>query len=314
MIAETIAPEAGLEIGETNVAFLTIQYQDAQGNPRTERAHFVDRRLVCQPGHVFIRDRYVGRGKNGTVYSCHPEGERNWGTLAAKFLHVLTPNRLARFDFECRILEGLSHPNILPLIGAGEVETTFRGGAVPFLVTELMSGNLGSRVAQEGPLDAGALKPLAVQICEGFSYVHQQGIIHRDIKPDNFLLKDGVIRIADFGFAKTVSDEVDTRFFRADISDAAERIGPQAFMSPELDRYATDKSVHVDHRSDIYQLGATFWFLLSGVPPRGVFDQEDLPVGSRHWFPVLERSMRSRPENRFHDASELLAAIRSLDA
>ncbi len=312
MIAKAIATDVEPSLSETRVAFLTIRYQDAQGNPKTERAHFVDRRLECQPGQVFIRDRYVGRGKNGTVYSCHCESEREWGTLAVKFLHVLTPNRLARFDFECRILEGLSHPNILRLLGAGEVATTFRNGSVPFLITDIMDGNLGGRVVQDGPISAAELKPLAIQICEGFAYIHSQGVIHRDIKPDNFLLREGNVRIADFGFAKTVTDEGDARFFRADISDSAERIGPQSFMSPELDRYAVDKSVHVDHRSDIYQIGATFWFLLTGHPPRGAFDEEDLPQEGRQWFEVLETCMRSRPEKRFQETSDLLKAIQTL--
>lgn len=293
------------------MAFLTVRYEDTQGNLKTERAHFIDRQIAVQPGQVFIRDRFVGSGKNGTVYSCHRDGERDRGTLAVKFLHVLTPNRLARFDFECRILEGLSHPNVLKLIGAGEVETTFRMSAVPFLVTDLMQGNLRGRVDHGGPLSAQELQEVAIQICDGFAHVHAQGVIHRDIKPDNFLLHNGQVKIADFGFAKTVTDEGDARFYRSDISGFDEAIGPQAFMSPELHRYAKNKSVTVDQRSDLFQIGANFWYLLTGNPPVGLIDVADDPTGGI-WFPVIEKCIRSRPELRYQSAGELAEAVRRL--
>jgi serine/threonine protein kinase len=311
-MSASVSPLSVTKKPERQLAFLTVRFEDAQGNPRTERAHFVDRRIECAPGQSFIRDRYLGSGKNGTVYSCHPEGENQRETLAVKFLHVLTRNRLDRFDFECRVLEGLSHPHVLKLIGAGEVETTFRESEVPFLVTELMEGNLRGRIEHDGPLPSEEIKRLALQICDGFAHVHEQGIIHRDIKPDNFLLRNGDVRIADFGFAKTITDEGDARFYRPDISSFNEVVGPQSFMSPELYRYAKDKSYPVDHRSDLYQIGATIWFLLTGFPPAGLIDRSDLAGTDQDWFEIVERCLRSRPGQRYSDAGELKSAIESL--
>lgn len=290
------------------MSFLVCRYEDANSNLLTERVHFLDRRLTCGPDRVYIRDRYVNSGKNGTVYTCHREGDRDWGTHAVKFLHVLTSRRVARFDFECRVLAELSHPRVIPLIDAGEVDTTFRHQSIPFLITDLMDTNLQWLVENRGPPQPEEVKRFGLQMCEGFAYVHSQGVIHRDIKPGNFLLRNNNIVIGDFGLAKTTTDDGAARFYREDITLNREIVGPQSFMSPELYRYARDKTHPVDHRSDLYQIGANLWYLLTGFPPAGLIEAADDPSGGR-FFPVIERCLRVRPDQRFQQADELRAAL-----
>jgi serine/threonine protein kinase len=290
------------------VVFLNCRITDDHGYDKIEHAHFVDDRLESGQGRVYIRDRYINSGKNGTVYACHLEGDRSRRLLAVKFLHVLTSQRLARFDFECAVLSELTHIHVLPLIDAGEVDTTLRQRSVPFLITELMDGNLEGLVKHKGPISPDEAIRIGMQMCDGFAYIHQQGIIHRDVKPGNFLLKDGNIVIGDFGLARTWTDEGAARFYREDITNEGEIVGPQSFMSPELFRYARNKRYPVDHRSDLYQVGAVLWYALTGFPLAGIPDARDDPSTGR-LFPVLEKCLRMRPDERYATADELKAAL-----
>ena len=293
------------------MAFIVCRLEDGNGNLTVERAQFLDRNLKCEPDRIFIRDVYLNSGKNGTVYTCHLETDLQVKKFAVKFLHVLTAQRVARFDFECHVLEGLEHPRVLQLIDAGEVVTSLRSRSIPFLITDLLDGNLDGLVKSKDVLSGDEVKKYGIEICEGFSFVHQKGIIHRDIKPGNFFLKQNSVVIGDFGLAKTATDEGEVRFYRDDLTFGNEIIGPQAFMSPELLRYARNKRYPVDHRSDLWQVGAVLWFCLTGFPPTSGIDEQDDPSGGR-FYPVLSKAMKHRPDDRFQSADEFLHALHEI--
>lgn len=287
--------------------FLKCKFHDERGLLKIEKAYFVDEHLVAASARRYVRRGWVSSGQNGTVYRCTNESNE---MLAVKFLHALDLQRRERFDFECLILEELAHPRVLKVLDVGEVETTWKD-PIPFMITDLLDGNLMAEVSTSGPIAAERVKALALQICEGFEYVHAQGIIHRDIKPGNFLLRGGELVIGDFGLAKTHTDEGRARFFREDLTLDNEQIGPQSFMSPELIRYARDKTFPVDHRSDIFQIGAVLWFLLTGFPPCGVLGPADDPTQGR-FFPVLEKAMRAQPNDRFQNVADLRASLAAI--
>jgi serine/threonine protein kinase len=287
--------------------FIKCKFHDERGLLKIEKAFFVDAHFAGASGNNYVRRSWVSSGQNGTVYRCtDPSGS----TFAVKFLHALDAQRRERFDFECLILQELSHSRVLKVIDDGEIVTTWKD-PIPFMVTELLDGNLMAEVSIKGPLSSDSVKSFGVQICEGFSYVHEQGIIHRDIKPGNFLLRRREIVIGDFGLAKTHTDEGRARFFREDLTLNNEQIGPQAYMSPELIRYARDKTHPVDQRSDIFQIGAVLWFMLTGFPPCGLVGPDDDPSGGR-FFPVLEKCLRAQPKDRFQSARELQAALQTI--
>ncbi len=283
--------------------FLLCKLREIRGL-RVERAYFCSDQVQGASGTAYTLLGHVNSGQNGTVFRCADQTKTQY---AVKFLHVLDAQRIERFDFECLVLQELDHINVLKVLDVGEVQTTLPN-PIPFMITELLDGNMAEELNLKGPLAPDRVKAVALEMCDGFSYVHAQGVIHRDVKPGNFLLRKNQVVIGDFGLAKTHTDEGRTRYYRNDLTLQNEQIGPQAFMSPELIRYARDKTHPVDHRSDIFQIGAVLWYLLTGFPPCGFMDPRDDPSKGR-FFDLLQKCMRSQPGDRFQTAAELRTAV-----
>lgn len=285
-------------------------YTDKTSTP--QREYFPDEVLVAASGKQYKLGPHFGKGSNGTVFECtSPEGER----LAVKFLHMLDGRRIERFDFECQVLGGLDHMNILKVIDIGEIATKPAAGegiSIPFMVTHLFEGNFQAEVTERQPLNAKLLKTCMVQVTSGLAYVHKQGVIHRDLKPGNLFYSGERVVVGDFGLAKTHTDEGQLRFYREDITVSSERIGPAEYMSPELVKYAGNKAHPVDERSDIFQLGAVMFFLLTGEPPRGPFDVEDDPTGGQ-FAAIIEKCRQGKIQKRYQSMDELRVAIESVE-
>ena len=130
-------------------------------------------------------------------------------------------------------------------------------GDVPFLVMQYVAGeSLQARVDREGPLDAKEILRIGIQAAAGLAAAHEQGVIHRDVKPANILLEKGVERVllTDFGLARTVDD--------ASLTHTGVVAGTPHYMSPEqANGQATD------HRSDLFSLGSVLYFVATGHPP-----------------------------------------------
>ncbi len=166
------------------------------------------------------------------------------------------PEAVQRFHQETLALGKLNHPNIVSAVDAGEIEQ------VPYLVTELIDGtNLQDLITRNGPVSLATSIDYIRQAAYGLQHAHQLGFIHRDIKPSNLLLdQHGSIKLLDFGLVRT--DEA-----RANATQAGQLLGTLDYIAPEQ---AIDAS-KIDHRSDIYSLGCTWIFLLTGTAP---FDGE----------------------------------------
>lgn len=278
------------------------------GDGSPERVYFTEDRFVAPSGRTYRLGSFVGKGSNGTVYRIYTSDNR---MLAVKFLHMLDSRRAERFEFECQVLTDLKHENVLAVYDVGDVETTHKN-PIPYLITDLFDGNLQGEVETRGPIPPSRLKSLALQLCDAFEYVHKQGVIHRDIKPGNLFLTGGRVVIGDFGLAKTHTDEGQTRFYREEITIASEKVGPAEYMSPELVRYASDKTTHVDHRSDIFQIGAVLLFLLTGQPPRGELDIEDDPTGGQ-LSAIISKCRKQNMDRRYESATDLRNALDAMD-
>ena len=267
-----------------------------------------------------VADRYriereLGQGGMATVY------------LAADLRHdrkvalkVLRPELAAtigpeRFLREIRIAAQLQHPHILPLLESGEA-----GGFVYYVMPYVAGESLRERLARERELPVADAVRLLAEIVDALGHAHANGVVHRDVKPDNVMVSGRHALVMDFGVAKAVSEASG----RNTLTTAGVALGTPAYMAPE--QAAADP--HVDHRADIYAVGVMGYELLAGRPPfvggtpqqvlaAHVTQQPDPVSRHRPGIPValdqlLMRCLAKRPADRWQSAEELLAQLEPL--
>ena len=197
--------------------------------------------------------REVGRGGMGEVYEADEveTGRR----VALKLLsHALVDRQaIDRFLREGRLAASVSHPNSVYIFGSHEID------GIPVIAMELVSGGtFEDLVERQGPLAPTAAVEAALQLIAGLEAAESRGVLHRDIKPSNaFVDAAGVVKIGDYGLSVSTSGGDETR-----LTMAGTFLGTPAYASPEQVRAAA-----LDVRSDIYSVGATLHFLLTGQPP-----------------------------------------------
>ena len=252
----------------------------------------------------------IGRGGMGIVYLAQEvQLDR---PVALKVLPQELSNKAdlrERFLREARTAAKLSHPNIIPIFAVDEV-----GEFVYFAMAYIAGETLGQRVRDRGPLPPSAGARMLKEIGWALAYAHSQGVIHRDVKPDNILLEEetGRALVADFGIASLLEGAAAT--------GAGEIIGTAEFMSPEQAR-----GQGVDARSDTYSMGVVGFYALSGTLPfhderaAEVLRQhrEDPPPPLKTVAPhvpsrlarCVDRCLAKEPDARFETAAALSDAL-----
>jgi formylglycine-generating enzyme required for sulfatase activity/tRNA A-37 threonylcarbamoyl transferase component Bud32 len=200
-------------------------------------------------------DALLGRGAMGAVYKARQvKLDRDVAVKIIRPEMIADPRMLKRFEVEARTVGKFNSAHVVAVHDVG-----FERG-VHFLVMELVRGkNLRAHVKSlpGGRLPTEAAVPLLRQAVQGLEEAKRLGVVHRDIKPDNLMLTEqGVLKIADFGIAKPAEADLS-------LTMTSELVGTPLYMSPEQCQGVAD----IDFRSDMYSLGATFFYLLSGVPP-----------------------------------------------
>jgi hypothetical protein len=240
-------------------------------------------------------------------------------TVAVKLIHpehVGSAEAAARFRREILAAARLSHPNIVILHDATQA------GDTPFLVMEYVEGiDLDRLVREQGPRPVAAACEMARQAALGLQHAHERGLVHRDVKPANLLLaKDGTVKVFDFGLARFSHLAIDDQTL-AQLTRQGAVIGTVDFMAPEQ---AADARA-VDVRADVYGLGATLYFVLTGKPPfpggamgrklRRIEREEPQRVEAlRPEVPpaladVVRRMMAKEVEDRYQTPAEVAAAL-----
>ncbi|HBJ83240.1 MAG TPA: hypothetical protein DDZ88_05070 [Verrucomicrobiales bacterium] len=252
-------------------------------------------------------------GGNGIVFSAHQylsgKLER---ACAVKFLRRLDDQRRDRFNNEIRIAKLLHHPNIATCFGEGT--TQIGGHSVPWMSQQAGGRNLRETVFGQGKIAPDLLKIIAGQMCLAVAHLHEHGFIHRDIKPDNFVWGEigqfKEVMMIDLGIAKRMGEDVSGRPLDQ-FTRSMEFVGPVFYSSPELIEYARDKSVIVDERSDIFQLGKTLWFLATSKISAGIPSRTNCPFGGKFADLIME-TIQDDPAARPPSAHELAKRLAEL--
>lgn len=252
----------------------------------------------------------IGVGGMGTVYLAeHTIMRRKVAIKVLPKANVGKSSYLERFLQEARAIASLDHPNI---IRAYNIDNE---GDLHYLVIEYVEGpNLDQLVAENGPLDFDEAADYVRQAAEGLAQAHDRGLIHRDVKPSNLLLdRTGVIKVLDMGLARLTNPGESSLTL-----EQGERVlGTADYLSPEQ---ALD-SHEIDHRSDLYSLGCTLYYLLTGTTPfargtlaqRLVAHQTEIPVSPAVLRPEIPaelaaiclRLLSKEPGDRYPTASAL---------
>ncbi len=273
----------------------------------------LETRLAEALGSAYTIEGEIGRGGMGVVYRARDERLKR--QVAIK---VLPPDLAFRADIRQRFLREaetaarLSHPNIVPIHSVGDVNE------LCYFVMGLVDGeSLGLRLKRRGRLSIEEARRVMKEAADALSAAHAQGVIHRDVKPDNILLEGtrGRVMVTDFGIAKALTSEGGT------LTEAGVAIGTPAFMSPE--QAAGDSEI--DGRSDLYSLGVVAYQMLTGEPPFAAasvpmllmkqITEKPVPVSQKRPETPIElsqtvmRCLEKDPQDRWPTADALRRAL-----
>src|SRR5487761_1354918 len=247
--------------------------QDGLGSPSSISA---PPELADHPDYELIKE--LGQGGMGTVYLTRNRMMDRMEVLKVISTALLArPGALERFQQEIRSAAKLLHPNIVA------AHSVLRPGDLLVFAMEYVKGqDLSQVVKQRGPLPVANAAFYIHQVANGLQHAHEKGMVHRDIKPNNLMLtidgKKHVVKILDFGLAKASSE----KGAESGLTKSGQMLGTPDYVAPEQ----TLDAHKADIRADIYSLGCTLYFLLSGGPP---FQEQSL-------YEILEAHRKREPK------------------
>ncbi|MBA2116401.1 serine/threonine protein kinase [Bremerella alba] len=260
--------------------------------------------------------RHLGTGGMSSVYLAeHILMNRKVAIKVLPRRRVNDASYLARFHLEAQAAAHLDHPNIVRAFDVDNEDNTH------YIVMEYVPGaDLQQIVRENGPVPFEAAADYIAQAADGLQHAHDKGVVHRDIKPANLLRDDrGIVKILDMGLARIKQDDNTS----LTIAHEENVLGTADYLAPEQ----AVNSHKVDHRADIYSLGCSLYYLLTGHPPfpegslaqRIAKHQSVMPdpvQKSRPNCPTLlqqicEKMLAKQPEDRFYDAAEVAFELRS---
>jgi hypothetical protein len=332
---EVFTPKAPASVGEDTVA-LDSSNTGTGASEATEAGAPAESKpdLEGMPSSLggYSIVKMLGKGGMGAVYLARQVSlDRNVALKVMNPQWAKDPAFLARFTREAYAAAQLVHHNIVQIYDIGEDHDT------PFFSMEFVQGkNLGEVTGSQGKLDVDEAVGYVLQAARGLKFAHDQGMVHRDIKPDNLMLNDqGIVKVADLGLVKTAglaaSEDGDSGGSQptaltglaslASVTNVGVAMGTPSYMAPEQGRNAAT----VDHRADIYSLGCTLYVMLTGRPP--FQGKSALEVMTKHLTEpvippeliakrvpkelsaILLKMLAKKPEDRYADLGAVIADL-----
>jgi tetratricopeptide (TPR) repeat protein/predicted Ser/Thr protein kinase len=272
-------------------------------------------RLETVVGGTYRVERELGGGGMSRVFLAD---EVRLGRQVV--IKVLPPDMAAgvnveRFEREIQLAAKLQHPHVVPLLTAGA-----EGDLLYYVMPFIRGESLRAKLAREGELPIGEAARILRDVAAALAYAHREGVVHRDIKPDNVLISDNHAVVTDFGVAKAVSASTG----ESSLTSLGVALGTPAYMAPE--QAAADPNI--DHRADIYALGALAYEMLTGRPPFAgtspqvvlsahVTQAPDPVTMHRETVPptladVVMRCLAKKPADRWQKADDLRAQFEAM--
>lgn len=264
----------------------------------------------------------IGTGGMGEVYL--GEDSKLNRKIALKTLPAdvgTDSERMRRFTREAKSASALNHPNIITIYEINDEDES------PFIAMEYVEGETLGKIIKRGPAELAAAVDIAVQVASALAAAHDAGVVHRDVKPDNIIVRpDGIVKVLDFGLAKLTEAEVSSD---PEAETVAHRtnpgmiIGTASYMSPEQAR-----GKKVDGRSDIFSFGTVLYQMFTGKLPfigenyvdviAFILHQEPQPMTDivpevpREIESIVRKCLRKDREERFQSMRELLADLKEV--
>ncbi len=258
----------------------------------------------------------VNRGGMGIVYKAvDPQLRRQVAIKVLLAGEGAKEEDVKRFHREAQSTARLQHPNIVPIYATGTHE------GKPYLVMDFVEGRTAKQIKEDGKMTPRLALSNIEAAADGLHHAHQNGVIHRDVKPANIIVeKSGRTQLMDFGLARRVDEDLE-------VTQSGTTMGTPSYMAPEQ---AEGKLDQVDARSDLYSAGACLYELLTGRPPfeantimatlKKVLDESPVPPRSlnprihRDVETICMKCLEKDPANRYANAKQLADDIRRFNA
>jgi tetratricopeptide (TPR) repeat protein len=266
-------------------------------------------------GSTYRIERELGGGGMSRVFLAEEIG------LARKVVVKVLPPEMGagvnqdRFRREIQLAARLQHSHIVPLLTAGAA-----GDLLYYVMPFIEGESLRAKLAREGELPVNETARILREVTDALSYAHERGIVHRDIKPDNVMLSSGHALVTDFGVAKAVSESTGGM----SLTSLGMALGTPAYMAPEQ----ASGDPHIDHRADLYALGAMAFEMLTGHPPFTAHSPQAILAAHVTKTPervsavraavpqgldtMVMRCLEKRPADRWQKAVEILPYLEAV--
>ena len=271
-------------------------------------------KVQTEEGHSYELDAWIDRGGNAAIYQCRDCVEDE--EYAIKFLMNNNPKDSKRFDREIQLIQSVRANNLIKYYGTGRVQVIEyknrqpiidQEKKIPFIVMELADENLQKVMYRErGNISyqtyAGQFRGLANALASLHEYA-----IHRDIKPENILVAGERWLLSDYGLCSFINSHEE------DLTSNNQRLlGPKYWLSPEAHNRRLGCGDEISAASDVFQLAAIFWYVVTGNKPTGVVTKDDWE-GPSQLFTLLHKSLlhdcKKRPQNGHEFLTDLEKAL-----
>jgi serine/threonine-protein kinase len=273
----------------------------------------VPSKVKASDGHVYVVEEQIGSGGNAVVCQC--TDERDGTVYAIKFLtSSKDASRLPRFQLETQIIEKLTaarHDHLIRFVASGEANSLSYdrrrrqriSTVMPFFVMERASNTLRGFLAASSEPVAREIYFAQFRGLVGALEILHGHAIHRDIKPDNILVVGERWAISDFGLCEPIGDDGGK-----DLTRIGEIPGPRFWLSPEANNRSVGVQEEISSASDVFQLAAVFWWVVTRRHPSGILTREDW-TGADRLFGPISKALQHSLSRRYESATQFGEAV-----